>query len=183
MTFQLLATTWRICIFRAGPQDLPAQSQAVANAVLIALAVNLAQFQLSLPLLAAVVQSIVAVMVLWSFTAGVMTLRKTPERAPQTASALLLTNALLSVALIPFLMPMLPAMEQLATNPEADVQIPALAMFGTLAISGWGLAVSVRVFREALESGFAMALLCALGLAVAVYVIAGGVGALLNPRA
>ena len=89
MLLPVIITSWRICIFRAGPQDLPAVPQSVAHAIMLALIVQAVQFQLSLPLLPAIAQSIVAVVVIWAFTAGVLTMRSQPERVPQTASALL----------------------------------------------------------------------------------------------
>lgn len=183
MLLPVIITSWRICIFRAGPQDLPAVPQSVAHAIMLALIVQAVQFQLSLPLLPAIAQSIVAVVVIWAFTAGVLTMRSQPERVPQTASALLATNAIFSLLLVPFLIPMLPAMEQLARDPEADVNVPALSLVGTLGLSAWSIAVSVWIFRNALDSRNALAILCALGLAAAVYIIAGGVGIMLSPQA
>jgi len=179
MLLNLLATTWRICLFRAGPQDIPAAQQAVFLSVAIALVAQGLQFQLTLPPLPAIAQSVVAVLVVWSFTATVLSLRKMPERTPQTASALLMTNALFSVLLIPFLLPMLPAMEQLAEDPTADIGIPPVSLIATLALSVWSLVVSVWVFRNAMDSRNALAIAAALGLAFMVYVIAGGVGVLL----
>lgn len=182
MLLNVLYTAWRICIFRAGPQDLPAATQAVVHAVMLAVVVQAVQFQLTLPLLAAIAQSVVAVAVVWAFTTAVLNMRGTPERAPQTASALLLTNAIFSLLLVPFLLPMIPAMEAIAQDPEAEVDVPALALMGTVALSAWSIAVSVWIFRNAMEARNALAIACALGLAAAVYIVAGGVGMLLAPQ-
>ena len=76
--------------------------EAVAHAVMLALAVHVVRFQLSLPVFAAIVQAIVAVLVMWSFTTAVLTMRKKPERVPQTVSALLVTNAIFSLLLREF---------------------------------------------------------------------------------
>ena len=183
MLLNVLLTAWRICIFRAGPQDLPAATQAVAHAVMLAVVVQALQFQLSLPLLPAIAQSVVAVIVVWAFTTGVLNMRGKPERAPQTASALLLTNAIFSLLLVPFLLPMIPAMEAVAQDPEAQVDVPALSLLGTVALSAWSIAVSVWVFRNAMDARNALAIACALGMAAAVYIVAGGVGMMLAPQA
>lgn len=182
MLLNVLYTAWRICIFRAGPQDLPAATQAVAHAVMLAVVVQAVQFQLTLPLLAAIAQSVVAVVVVWAFTTGVLNMRGTPERAPQTASALLLTNAIFSLLLVPFLLPMIPAMEAIAQDPEAEIEVPGLALLATVALSAWSIAVSVWIFRNAMEARNALAIACALGLALTVYIVAGGVGMLLAPQ-
>ena len=182
MFFSVIATSWRICLFRAGPQDYPASNQAVAHAVMLALAVHVVQFQLSLPVFAAIVQAIVAVLVMWSFTTAVLTMRKKPERVPQTVSALLVTNAIFSLLLVPFLIPMLPAMEQATQNPDAQIDVPAISLIGTLGLSLWSLAVSIWIYRNALESRSGLAILAAVGMAAVVYIIAGGVGTMLVPQ-
>lgn len=180
MLFSLFAGAWRICLFRQGPQDLPAAREAVTTSVVLALVANMLQFQLSLPLLAAAGQSVVAVLVVWVYTSTVLAMRKLPERTPQTASALLLTNTIFTVLLIPFLMPLLPAMEQLAEEgAAAEVSLPAVPMLGVLALSLWSLAVAVWVFRNAMDTRNPLAILATLGMAAMVWMVAGSVGVLL----
>lgn len=183
MLLNMLTIAWRICIFRAGPQDLPASSQAVMHAVALAVVVQAIQFQLTLPLLPAIAQSVVAVVVVWAFTGGVLNMRGNPERTPQTVAALLVTNAIFSLLLVPFLIAMMPAIEALAEDPDAQVEVPGIAMFGTVLLSAWSIAVSVWIFRNAMDSRNLLAIACALGLAASVYIVAGGIGMMLAPAA
>lgn len=180
MLFSLLGAAWRICLFRQGPQDLPAAREAVVTAVAVALATNLLQFQMSLPVMAAVAQAGVAVLVVWVYTSTVLSMRKLPERTPQTASALLLTNSIFTVLLIPFLIPMLPAIEQAAQNGDgADASLPIIPVLGVLGISLWSLAVAVWIYRNAMDARTGLAILTTVGMAFMVWVVAGSVGALL----
>ena len=101
---------------------------------------------------------------------------------PQALANAVIVKLVRVMLLVPFLLPMIPAMEAIARDPEAQVDVPALALMGTVALSAWSIAVSVWIFRNAMDARNALALVCALGLAVAVYIVAGGVGMLLAPQ-
>jgi hypothetical protein len=179
MFSQAAAVTLQICTFRAGPQDLPYSPALTRLVIAIAATVNYLQFRLTLPWFAAAAQAIVAVLVLYAFTATVLQMRQFQNRTQQTANALLLANSLLSVLLLPFLIPLLPVLEEVARNPEAQAELPVVPAFGMLVLSIWSLAIGASIFRQALETRVWVGLACSLGMAFLIYVIAGGVGVML----
>ena len=164
MPNQAFATALRIMLFRAGPQDLP-YSESLTRAIVpfTALAWFL-QYRLTLPLMQALVQAFASLAVLAGFTYVLLQKRGLANRARQTIDSLFLTDALLTLVLLPPLSLIAPEMMQIAEHPElAKTQpLPALPALAVMAASMWNFAVTAHVYRHALDTNLGAGALAAL---------------------
>jgi len=154
-----------ICLLRGKAQDLPTSSTLVALTALAGILVD----YLSLPdhgfnvarLLFVASQTVLFGAGLWL----VLKLRGFPARWTQTVTALYAANAAFSLLLLPFL----PALAE--TLKQAQDIALGWQMVVVLAVSGWFIAVMVRVLREAMESSLLGGFVVALALIFAVRVV------------
>jgi hypothetical protein len=165
-----------ILFFRAGPQDMPFDTGHDLTRRCVAFTlVAFALFSVVLlSPLAAVLVAALSVLGLGLSTRAALALRKLESRFQQTFNALLLTNALLMLAMTPLLMILAPTMVEvwqrlmhdptLAEHPEKLPQIPQIPtlLFDILGI--WQFAVCARVYGQAtgggMFSGVLTAILC-----------------------
>jgi hypothetical protein len=177
MLTQAFWTSLRILVFRAGPEDLPYDpgpglTRASLLSALLAFTVLLA---LLMPPLAAAATAAAGVAALWVVTRTTLRLRRLQNRFQQTINALLLTNALLTLLMIPPFAKVAPVIveyyrlllqhPELANHPENWPQ-PAVGPSSVLDLLGlWQLIVCSRIFgRSASVSGLgglAILALCA----------------------
>lgn len=151
-------TSLRILFFRASPEDFPYdQGQSLSRAaLLLALLAFTALFALTLPLGAALASSAVAILSLWLVTRLTLRLRKLENRMQQTFNALLFTNALLTLLMVPPFARLAPAFlelfAQLKQHPELANQRehwpqPPLGASLLVDLLGlWQLVVCARIF-------------------------------------
>ena len=182
MLTQAFSATLKILLFRAGPQDFPytEDPRLTRGCFAAAIAAGTLFFTLSMPLLQALLASIIAVAVLGMFTRMVLRLRGLDNRLPQTLNTLLALGTLLLVLLrlpVSVLMPdMLAYVAQvnqdpsLLDKPDRIPQFPLLPSLLADLLSIWFVAVTAHVFRQAANLGFAgsafVALLCQFNIAM-----------------
>lgn len=175
MFASVLAATFRILLFRAGPQDFPYDPRGrltigclafaiFANALLLSLLASPAR---------ALASSCLNVAMLALFTRLVLVMRKQDNRFQQTFNALLATTGALALLMLPFLAQIAPVgaeiMEQLQKNPELanhPEQLPVMPTFAATLFSLvylWTLIVMLRIFQQAAG---ALAVLALLALAL-----------------
>ena len=150
----LLKLFWNICLFRQGPQDIPASTfllrlliilYAIVNSIILLLESGWQIMLLQLPL---------QLVLMTGFFWGLLRLYNQQKRYPQTISALLGCDVLISLCAFPPLIWMI-------TVPTNNFSF--LLMLGIMV---WQLAVIGHIVRQALSQHFYFAI----GLAV-VYVI------------
>jgi hypothetical protein len=155
----------RILIFRAGPEDLPfdPSPRLTRVALLFAMLSFAAFFALTLPPPAAGAASAVAAAALWLVTRVTLRLRKLENRFQQTFNSLLITSALLTLAMIPPFSQLAPVIVELyaqlrknpdvANHPENWPQPSAAAslLFDVLCL--WQLVVCSRIYGRAAATG------------------------------
>ncbi len=160
---QLLTTIWRICRFKAGPQDLPSSlplfiGLLLSNAIINLLALSLDGLNIDI-----VRQSIVLLIVPISFNYAVLSISKHKERFLQTITAQNAVNVLLSLLIIPLLMvhPHAPLTEQSTTS---DVIISLFYIIVFLSFNVWLILITAHIYRHALSIRFMYGLLITFAL-------------------
>lgn len=173
MLASLFNVTLRALILRAGPQDFPFDPRLTAPLALFAGAANAAMFAQVLPLGSAVAMAAALVAGLALITRTLLRMRKLEARAQQTLAALLATNALLTLALVPLFMQVAPVFKLIAENPALLEQPDAVKMpqgiaFVMNVLNLWSFVVTASIFRHAanvsLGIGFLLAFVSALSL-------------------
>jgi len=160
-----LRAALRILSFRAGPEDFPFDpgprlSQQCYAFATLAFA---AYFAVLAPPLIAVLSGLFSVGAFSIITRLILKMRKFDNRVQQTLNALLMTNGLLMLAMIPPFIALGPMLRELYTqlaqnpellaHPEQIPQFPAgpALLHDILAI--WQLAVCARIFGKATDTG------------------------------
>lgn len=166
----------RILLFRAGPQDFPHAPQLVLPLPAIATAAYFAVFVTLLPAGVSLVIALASVGALALVTHSLLSARSRAARFQQTFHALLATGTVLTLASIPAMSALAPALQQIAANPEllkqpGAVQTPAAASLLLNALNLWNLAVYAHIFRHATETRLWTGLLMALFVAFSVLLL------------
>lgn len=185
----LLATTLRILVFRAGPQDMPYHprlAQAVAPLAVISNALLLVQLA---PMWLALLVSVSAVLGVVFATELILRARDRLNRSQQTLTALLATATVLNLLMLLPVMQVAPHLRSVLDSPKlmSTPQALALPVGPSLAIDAinlWNLVVSAQIFRHAADvrpfGGFGLALLCAATVLLLVFFVASVAGAILG---
>lgn len=130
---------WNICIFRTGPQALPASRFLLVLALsahwLIGVANGVFSFSVPIALLAALLGTATVVAVIHT----ILTLRGRPARAMQTLTAVAGSEVLLGVIALPV---------TVMYYGGGDQSVAALLI---LTLMAWNLAVVAHILRHALE--------------------------------
>lgn len=151
---------WALCLLRAGPQDMPVQPQLATQLVI---ALILLQVGASLMLGAddaLFARTLLSVFLLLAPAWWLLGLKRTPERLPQTLTALAGTSLLISLIMLPLSLLVFGMPPPTAETPPSGAQMfAALVTFGLLA---WKLSIDTHIWRNALEIPRALAMALAL---------------------
>lgn len=151
---------WALCLLRAGPQDMPVQPQLATQLVI---ALILLQVGASLMLGAddaLFARMLLSVFLLLAPAWWLLGLKRTPERLPQTLTALAGTSLLISLIMLPLSLLVFGMPPPTAETPPSSAQMfAALVTFGLLA---WKLSIDTHIWRNALEIPRALAMALAL---------------------
>lgn len=164
MSNQAMAIALRILLFRAGPQDFPYSVAATRAIVPLTALIWILQYRLTLPMGQAIVQALASLAVLAAFSYLLLQKRKLLNRLRQTLDSLYLTDAVLTLVLLPPLSLIAPQMIRIADNPELarSDPLPALPALAVMAISLWNFLVSAHIYRNALDTHFGVGALTSL---------------------
>lgn len=143
--YELLKLYFDICLFRKGPQDVPFSGSIFRLLILVYASVSFLIMILSNNSLNALLQVLVEVMLILGLSWVILFFAKRPARYHQTASALLGTDALISLFSIP-------AMATLVG------QGTLLAFIVIVLLMIWHWVVSGHIFCNALEQSFTFGL-------------------------
>lgn len=182
MLNQIAAITWRILLFRAGPQDLPYSHALTQWTVCAALLAEFAQYRLTLAAGPALVHALVSVAAMAGFIFMVLQLRGLRNRIQQTVNALFITGSALTVLLLPPLSAITPHMLKIAQNPDLarSEPLPALPALAVMALTLWGFMVAAHIFRHALNANLAVGAVLALLTALVTVSFASGFSMLIG---
>lgn len=157
---QLTRLFFDICLFRRGPQDVPASMWLLR--VVLALYVGLGVVMLSVDggsLWRGIAKALVDLALLTGITWGALSWRRLQARFVQTMTALLGTGVVLSAVA-------LPVVRWLYLSTSAGSVDPAAAMIWFVLLI-WSLAVMGHVMRNALQGSYALGAMFAVGYLVA----------------
>jgi hypothetical protein len=173
---QAAAVTVRTLLFRAGPQDFPHAPQFVLALPLAATAAYFVLFAVVLPAGPSLVLGALSVAALALVTHSLLSARKVVNRFQQTYHALLATGLVLTLASIPPMAALAPALKQIAANPEllqqpGAVEAPALASLLLNLLNIWNFAVYAHIFRHAAETRLVTGALIALFVVLSVLLL------------
>ena len=153
---------WALCLLRTGPQDMPVTPQ-LATQLVIALVL----LQVGASLMLGADDALAARMLLSVFLLVVpawwlLGLKRTPERLPQTLTALAGTSLLISMIMLPLSALVIGLPPPTAETPPTGVQM--FAALVTFALLAWKLSIDTHIWRNALEVPRALAMALALAL-------------------
>jgi hypothetical protein len=173
---QAAAVTVRILLFRAGPQDFPHAPQFVAALPLAAIAAYFVLFAVVLPAGPSLVLGALSVAALALVTHSLLSARRVVNRFQQTYHALLATGLVLTLASIPPMAALAPALKQIAANPEllqkpGAVEAPAAASLLLNLLNIWNFAVYAHIFRHAADTRLMTGALIALFVVLSVLLL------------
>jgi hypothetical protein len=154
--YALVQVYWEMCLFRRGPQHLPA-SQFLTGAALLSyclLGVLISLFEQ--PLVEALGSALTHTLLLAGFVWALLQWRGHGPRYVQTLAALAGTGAVFSaLAIVPMVL------LTIAQHRQGDPALPVLMILGLIM---WDLAVVAHLLRHALSTSFGVGLLWSLGL-------------------
>lgn len=164
MTNQAFAIALRIVTFKAGPQDFPYAAGASRAIVPFTALTWFLQYRLTLQPAQAMVQTFASLAVLAAFSFWVLQRRALLNRLRQTVDSLFLTDAMLTLLLLPPLAAIAPQMIKLAANPDLAraEPLPALPALAVMVVSMWNFMVTAHIYRNALGTSFGGGALMAL---------------------
>ena len=156
-----------ICLFRKGPQDLPA-GMALLKLCLLGYGLSgLVVLLLSTPAPVAILQVLLDLVLLAGLLHLALLARRHPRRFEQTLSALTGTGTLMGLLALPV---MLWIVRQGA---DGDIQLPSLLL---LALMAWSIAIMTHILRLALDVPVWAGALGALGYTFLSWTLTGWVG-------
>lgn len=163
--YEFLKLFFDICLFKKGPQDIPASNVLLRLLIPFYASVSFLLLILNSDGLNAAMQVLVEIMLILGSTWIILFIARKPARYQQTASALMATDALISFFA-------LPAMATLVG------QGAGLAFLAIIMLMIWHWAISGHIFSNALEKPFTFGL----GVAFLYILVSYQVMALLFPE-
>jgi hypothetical protein len=135
----LVARLFGIVVLRLGPQDLPAGSSPLTVAMLLYLLVTAVAMSVGQPPQQPVLVLALAMALPLLLARIVLTLRRLPQRWPQTVTALFGTSAVLTAISLPLA----------AVGGNGDP--PLFTAMASLVVFVWSFAVNAHIWRHALN--------------------------------
>ena len=158
-------TLFRICIFKASPQDLPATYNCFLVSDIASVATNLAIDVLMSEWKKTLIISILQVIVFTLTIRGILQFKNVAKRWVQTVSALLGTSSIIRLAGTP-------ALYMFAPQSPADgatLTFEGLLVGAVLGV--WSLAVMTTILKEAMEVSTLTSFFIAVGSNVLVFIV------------
>ena len=143
--YELLKLFFDICIFKKGPQDIPASNWLLRLLIPVYAFVSYLLLMLSSDSYSAILQVLVEILLILGSSWVVLFIAKKPARYQQTTSALIATDAMISFFALPAMATMIG-------------QGSALAFIVIILLMLWHWAISGHIFSKALEQPFAFGL-------------------------
>jgi len=143
--YAYLTLLFNICLFKKGPQDIPQSSLLFRFSIIGFAIISYLLIQLSVDSFNALLQASAELSIIISFTGLLLTITNKLNRFLQTASALIGTDALISL----FAMPVIATLSLDNSN--------ILASLVMLALMIWSWLVTAHIVRHAINKPFSFA--------------------------
>ena len=154
--YALIKPFVNLCLLNSDPQDLPVSATllwlTLSSYLLISIVLALPVYGLSMSIL----QALIEVGLLITYTSIVLQTTAHPERYTQTLSALAGTGVIFGLLALPLVY-------SIYSSASVDGTADILTLFAYLLILAWLLVVYGHVFKHALSSGIFVGLLVGLG--------------------
>lgn len=148
---KIIEAFWKICLFRQGPQDLPASSVLMLVSMLVYAVASVLIGLLNLAPIAALLSGILDVALVAAMTQLLLWIKALGTRFQQTFTALMGTGAMLGFLALPLLYIQLQMGDQPALLPSVL----------TLGLMIWNLAIVGHILRHAIGAPFFVGVLLA----------------------
>lgn len=162
-----------VLLLRRGPQDVPVRANLLYGAMAAYCILLFMQASIVSPLGSALFQAVVSTAALALYARTLLKLRRYPDRAPQTLTALFATGGVFTllslgptVAMAPFILALSEA-QSAAAVPQPS---PVAALAGVL-LACWSIAVAAHIYRHALQTRFWHGVVAALGFQLVLYLV------------
>jgi len=143
--YELLKLTFDICLFKKGPQDMPASYLLMKLLIVAYIGTSVLILALSVDLLNAVLQALTEVSLMLGLSWLILFFSSRSARFLQATNALIATDTLISLFA-------LPAMATLVS------QQSGLAFFSMIALMLWHGGICAHIFSHTLEKSFSFSL-------------------------
>lgn len=157
---KLLKVFVDICLFRAGPQQLPASGFLLGLVFAVHWLLGIVLEWLTQPLTESLLTALVDTLLPLAVVYGLLTLYRRPARLPQTATALLGSEVVLNLLLLP-----------LGVWTVFGGVNAAVPMLLSLLLVVWAVAVATHIFRHALNVNRGIAAAYAVGYTLLSYAL------------
>lgn len=156
-----------ICLFRKGPQDVPA-SAVLLKVCLLAYALSgFVVLRLSTPSAIAIPQILLDLALLAGLLYLVLSLRRYPQRFPQTLSALTGVGVLMALLALPLMVWIV------RQSPDGDAVLPSMLLLGLMS---WSIAIMAHILRHALNIPLWIGAVYAMSYTFISWVLTGWIG-------
>ena len=143
--YELLKLFFKICLFKKGPQDIPASSWLLRLLIVAYALVNFLLLKLSSDSYSAFLQVLVEILLILGSSWVILFIARKPARYQQMTSALIATDAVISFFALPAMATMMG-------------QGSALALIVIILLMLWHWLISGHIFSNALEQPFTFGL-------------------------
>lgn len=167
MFVQAATITFRILLFRAGPQDMPYSQELTRVLLPAAVVANFWIFSMALPLAMSAAMALAMIAGVALITNTLLKARRLGDRFNQTFNALLATGAVLTLLLLPPFAQVAPTLVKATQNPQMlehpeNLELPQGAVMLMNLLNFWNLGVTAHIFRHAMNVSFGFGVLFAL---------------------
>lgn len=156
-----------ICLFRKGPQDIPASSILMKLCLLAYGASGFLVLLLGAPAPVALLQILLDLVLLAGLLHLVLLLNRHPGRFEQTLTALTGAGTLMGLLALPLMQWII------RQGTGGDTTLPSLLMLGLMV---WSVAIIAHILRHALDTSVWAGAMYALGYTVLSWILAGWIG-------
>lgn len=165
MFAQTLRVTVDIVLLRRGPQDVPASWNLLAVLAAVYLIAHFAQALTLAPPGSALLQAVLATLLLGLYVRAALQVRERVPRLAQTLIALFAVGTVATVLLLGPTAAMGPAVQAMAegSDMQSVEQPPIPALLAAAVLSVWRLVVYGHIYRHALDMSLGLGVLVALG--------------------
>ena len=156
-----------ICLFRKGPQDVPASTALLKMCLLAYAASGLLVLVLSTPLQVALLQTLLDLVLLAGLLYLALILHQHSARFEQTLAAITGSGTLMGLLALPL------TAWIVHQGPQGDSEFPSLLMWILIT---WNIAVMTHILRQAFNTSVWVGALYAMGYTVLSLTLTGWIG-------
>ncbi len=173
MIAQTVRVTVDMLLLRRGPQDLPADWSLLGALAVVYFSTAFAQVRTAAETVPALLQALLATVLLAVYVRAVLQMRGLLPRYVQTLSGLFAVGIVMTLLMLGPTAALAPFLESLAqaSEPEQVPQPPALVLLAYFVIGVWALVAFGHIYRHALDVSLGVGVLVALGFEFLLFLV------------